>query len=229
MYEEDIFVSIIKLGIYSYQTSKHAYNPGTSKNVGGIFQYELINYGVGYDKDITFVYHELKGNVLQCVTKNGNVVCYKWDNLETSQISKIVKEKYANSATTSFEDNGNGDCMINSPSRNSLQKLTGSLSYNVPSAKVVKSGLLTAQVYVLSFWFWSFVTTVTVGAPAAGQVENGRTYYEKFFTSNTSVIQKTWGIINELPLHSQGALMTTYRYLFGSEIIKKHEYNFQVR
>jgi YD repeat-containing protein len=93
--------------------------------------------------------------------------------------------------------------------------LTGLKSYNLSGNTISKSGLISGNKYVVSYWTKGSVCSISGGTSTstAGRVVNGWTYYEHKVTMTSSSLS-IFGTnyIDELRLYPQGALMSSYTY-----------------
>ena len=156
-----------------------------------------------------------KGNPARVTAHDGLVTIYIWDYLNTSPIAKTIAPATDTTAFTSFEADGNGNWTVPSVIRDSINFLTGIMSYNLSSGSITKTGLTTGKQYTVSYWGRSGPYTITGGTTSSktGRSVNGWTYYEIAITTTGSTITISGtGNIDELRLYPQGAQMSSYTY-----------------
>lgn len=160
------------------------------------------------------------GNPVQVIAHDGTPVSYVWDYLNTEPIAKVTAPIVDTIAYTSFEADGSGNWTIASPIRDNTMAITGNSSYNLTNGAVSKSGLVSGNTYILSYWTTNTaafsITGTQTGYPIQGKTItiNGAswTYFEHQLTGQTAVSISGTGHIDELRLYPAGAQMTSYTY-----------------
>jgi hypothetical protein len=138
-----------------------------------------------------------------------------WDYRNNYVVAEIKNAGITDVAYTSFEADGSGNWAIGSSSRDTTAGVTGKNSY-VLGSDISKSGLNSAQTYVVSYWTQNssaFSITGTIsGYPVKGKTINGWTLYIHRVTGQTSITINGTGHIDELRLYPLGAQMTSYTF-----------------
>jgi hypothetical protein len=173
-----------------------------------------------YDSRYEFKAHvksyDSRLNIIQGGLANNYETSYIWDYLQTRPIAEIQNADSANVAYTSFEADGGGNWSIGSSSRDTIQAITGSKSYDLNNASITKSGLSSGSTYIVSYWSknGSYSVSGSTGTKQ-GRSINGWTYYEHTVTGVSSLtVAKISGtsFIDELRLYPGLAQMTTCTY-----------------
>lgn len=168
-----------------------------------------------YQPVSTFDSYDLRGNILQQTKVNDLSRSYLWDYNSMYPIADIQNAAQANVAYTSFEADGTGNWVVGSTSRVS-GGITGSQSYSLSNGTISYSGLQPANTYIVSYWSNTGAQLVNSGSPTTtGMTLSGWTYYEHKITGTTTAVVtdgSSNGVIDELRLYPQGALMSTYTY-----------------
>ena len=157
------------------------------------------------------------GKPQQVIPHSLDTVAYLWDYLNTEPIAKASNAAQASIAYTSFESNGNGSWTIPSGTRDNSYAITGSSSYNLTNGNVSRSGLISGNTYVVSYWSKTGSSYTVTGSTAVQQGKtisiNGTwTYFEHTVTGVSTVTISGSGDIDELRLYPATAQMTTYTY-----------------
>ena len=118
---------------------------------------------------------------------------------------------------------------INLSSITSGLAATGNYYYTLASGSpLTKTGLNTAQTYIVSYWSQNGPYTVTGSQSyiTGSNIANGNwTYYEHVVANTASVAVSGSGGIDELRIYPKGSLMTTYAYTPLVGIISKCDEN----
>ena len=158
------------------------------------------------------------GNPQQVTGHDGVSNSYLWDYQNTEPIAKVVNATVDQVAYTSFEADGSGSWAIGSASRDAVA-ITGTQSYNLANGACSRSGLTSANTYIVSYWTTNaaaYTITGTQGSAIQGRTSslngNSWTYFEHKITGQTSISITGTGDIDELRLYPATAQMTTYSY-----------------
>jgi YD repeat-containing protein len=173
----------------------------------------------------SFDQYDPSNNMQQYTTTDQNPVSIIWDYVNKYPIAQAKNAVITDIAATSFEADGYGNW---TPYTGTITKVTtapypptGNNYYNLTtSATLSKSGLVSGNVYIVSYWSENGVYSISGGTGSAvtGKTINGWTYYEhKITASSTTLTISGTGAIDEVRLYPSAALMTTYTYapLFG--------------
>jgi hypothetical protein len=168
----------------------------------------------------SFDQYDANNNIQQYTTTDQNPVSIIWDYSHVYPIAQAKNAVITDVAATSFEADGYGNW---SPYTGTVTTVstapfppTGNNYYNLTtSATLSKSGLVSGNVYIISYWSknGSYSITGGTGSTVTGKTINGWTYYEnKIITSSSTLTISGTGAIDEVRLYPSNALMTTYTY-----------------
>lgn len=188
-----------------------------SSNNPSIVQPEsvLMQIGAGpVETRILFANYDAKGNLLEQLKSNDVNHTYLYDYALSKPIAEITNAKFNDVAYTSFEADGTGNWTVSSVTRNNTEANSGTKSYSLSGGNTItKSGLTSTTSYRLSFWAKGgsvlFNNTAFAGTD---RIANGWTYYEKIFTSLSTITISGTAIIDEVRLSPQSAIMSTATY-----------------
>lgn len=224
----DSLVLASKLNVYKRALPKRSYSLETSGPLPFRSQFIPLylsapNAGNGYttsiQMDSRYSLQDTAGytqsNHLQDIfSKTGNR-SYIWDEHNNTLLAQCVNATSKDIAFTSFENTAYGSWTV-SPAAiiTDASAPSGAKAYSLASGNISRNNLSTANNYVVSYWSKSGVQTVNGTTGAAGPAINGWTYYEHIITnpSSGSIAVSGSGIIDELRLYPQGALMNSYTY-----------------
>ncbi len=178
-----------------------------------------------YRQMASFDQYDGSNNMQQYTTTDQNPVSIIWDYVNKYPIAQAKNAVITDIAATSFEADGYGNW---TPYTGTITKVTtapypptGNNYYNLTtSATLSKSGLVSGNVYIISYWSKNGAYSISggTGSSITGKTINGWTYYEhKITASSTTLTISGTGAIDEVRLYPSTALMTTYTYspLFG--------------
>ena len=168
----------------------------------------------------SFDQYDASNNMQQYTTTDQNPVSIIWDYSHVYPVAQAKNAVITDVAATSFEADGYGNW---SPYTGAITTVTtapfpptGNNYYNLTtSATLSKSGLVSGNVYIISYWSknGSYSITGGTGTSVTGKTINGWTYYEhKITASSTTLTISGTGAIDEVRLYPSNALMTTYTY-----------------
>ncbi len=211
----------------------------TERYVGGVLGYKaLTNYQVQptgmvlpanvmienssypIETRVNFLEYDNYGNLLEQAKANDVNHNYIYDYSANYPIAEVANGDSTSIAYTSFEANGKGGWTLGTGSVDTTKGITGTKSF-VPTAAITKSGLNSANTYVLSYWTTAS-SALTVAGTIAGYPIQGKsiplngstwTYYEYEITGISTASVSGSGNIDELRLYPVNAQMTTYTYV----------------
>ncbi|HEV3221344.1 MAG TPA: hypothetical protein VGZ90_00625 [Puia sp.] len=168
----------------------------------------------------SFDQYDAYNNMQQYTTTDQNPVAIIWDYSHVYPIAQAKNAVITDVAATSFEADGYGNW---SPYTGTVTNVTtapfpptGNNYYNLTtSATLSKSGLVSGNVYIVSYWSKNGAYSISggTGSSVTGKTINGWTYYEhKITSSSTTLTISGTGAIDEVRLYPSTALMTTYTY-----------------
>jgi len=173
-----------------------------------------------YRQMASFDQYDAYNNIQQYTSTDQNPVSIIWDYKNNYPIAQAKNAVITDVAATSFEADGYGNW---SPFTGTITTVatapfppTGNNYYNLsPSSPLSKSGLVSGNVYIISYWSANGPYSITGGSGSytTGKTINGWTYYEHKVTASSSTLTLTGsGAIDEVRLYPSTALMTTYTY-----------------
>jgi hypothetical protein len=167
------------------------------------------------DTRILFNNYDAYGNVIQQQKSNDVFQSYIWDYNSVYPVAKVEGASVDQIAYTSFEANGTGSWNYTGTIAADITPVTGNNYYKLSTGIISKTGLITTNTYIVSYWSqntsaYSIAGTTTV---KTGLTINGWTYFEHQITGVSSVSVSGTGNIDELRLYPKGAQMTTYTYI----------------
>jgi hypothetical protein len=168
-----------------------------------------------YRQMISFDSYDNTNNIAQYTATDQTPVAILWDYKNLYPIAQVRNAVLTDIAFTSFEADGNGNWNVTSTTRDTVNFITGKKSYNLSSGSISKTGLVSAKVYMVTYWSRNGSYSISGGTVTSktGRVVNGWTYYEQTVTtSSTSITISGSGNIDELRLYPQGAQMTSFTY-----------------
>lgn len=178
-----------------------------------------------YRQMASFDQFDAFNDMSQYTTTDQNPVSIIWDYTSKYPIAQVKNAVITDVAATSFEADGYGNWTAYTGTITKVTTApfppTGNNYYNLTtSATLSKSGLVSGNVYIVSYWSanGSYSVTGGTGSYITGKTINGWTYYEHKITStSTTITISGTGAIDEVRLYPATALMTTYTYapLFG--------------
>jgi YD repeat-containing protein len=180
---------------------------------------DLVKHAVKYNSPENLVQYEqydYYGNPLQFTSLDGAKNSFIWDYNNEIPVAEVKNALATDIAYTSFEADGKGNWSFNGLKFTDGSGPTGKKVYALATGDVLKSRLNTSLTYIVSYWSKNGAQNIN-GSPAgtvSGRSVNGWTYYEKKIInpSSGSITISGSGIIDELRLYPEKALMSTYTY-----------------
>jgi YD repeat-containing protein len=171
-------------------------------------------YGNGpLEKRIFHERYDTRGNLLTQYKASGPKMSYIWDYNATLPVAQCTNAEVPDIAYTSFEGNTHGNWTLGAAAAVTATGVTGEKSYNLAGGNLVKSGLQSAQKYIVSYWAKTGTVNVSnATATQQGPAINGWTYTEKIVTGTTAVTISGNAIVDEVRLYPENAQMVTYTY-----------------
>lgn len=176
-----------------------------------------LSMPAGYKPRITFHQYNATGELVE-ISKSDDVrSCYVWGYGNTLPIGQVSNASASQIACTSFEGNANeGGWTFASTAADAGAK-TGRYCFNNATGTV--SGTIGIGKFTLSYWAQGAVTlSLTPTRSTTGPTYNGWTYYEHTYDRSTATATATLTLtpgtikLDELRLHPEGALMTTFTH-----------------
>jgi hypothetical protein len=166
---------------------------------------------------VLFTKYDITGNAVQFNKVNDMSIVYLWDTDHGLPLCEVKNATNVAVAYTSFETNDKGNWDYTGPVTTSVPTITGASCYNLTGGDVNKSGLISANYYVVSYWTKNsspyYIAGNTSGYPKQGRTINGWTYFEHRITGQTAITISGANYIDEVRLYPDKAQMTTYTYI----------------
>ena len=226
--------------IYNDMVSRHIITPvvdQTTYSRTSLQEQVQLTFQYGYNSSIepqyvkkaihgntleTFINYEEyddDGNITQFTTVDGIKNSFIWGYENKLPIAEVKNADLADIAYTSFESDDKSGWMRTGHSFTDGTAPTGSKVYALNTGDVYKANLNPNGIYIVSYWSKSGAQNVNYRPATAGRTVNGWTHYEHriTFPPSATITVSGAGIIDELRLYPEGALMTTltYRPLVG--------------
>jgi hypothetical protein len=166
-----------------------------------------------YASRLKFLLFDSRNNLLQQQKTNDVISSYLWDYLSTYPVAEIQNAAYTDIAYTSFEADGKGNWSFTGIPGMDPLAVTGKKVYD-PSLGALNKNISTAGSYIVSYWSKTGAKNVNGITATTGRNINGWIYYEHRLTLavNGTVTVSGTGVIDELRLYPDNALMSTYTY-----------------
>jgi YD repeat-containing protein len=169
-----------------------------------------------YENIIQYHGYDSKGNLLSVSKENDIRISYLWDYNKTRPTAEVTNSDDVSIAYTSFEADGKGNWEFTGVPAADPTTPTGKMCYTLNSTTatgITKSGLNTATTYIVSYWTKNAnainITGTKAGYPVTGRKINNWTYCEHKVTGQSTISISGNGIIDELRLYPEKALMVT--------------------
>jgi len=162
---------------------------------------------------LTVTAYTTNGLITEAYKNSDHFVSYIWDYKNTFPIAQATNATNLAVAYTSFEADGNGGWVF-SPAGVTTNALapTGKKTYNLSAADLYHAGISNST-HIVSYWSNGSPYTVTgTQLVKTGPSIRGWTYFEHTISGTTSVSISGNGMIDEVRLYSQGAMLKTYTY-----------------
>jgi len=186
--------------IYSYENAALADTTTHDRSTVLETNYQLIN-SLSYGTD---------GTLQQAVKRGGSTVSYLWNYAGTYPVAEVTNADYSSSSYTSFEGDGTGNWDYTSSGIVS-DGVTGTKAFSLTNNNIVRTSLSSAVSYIGTYWLKNSSGSCSLGGSAILS-KNGWTLYQTSLSGITSLMVSGNGIIDELRLYPQKAMMTTYTY-----------------
>ena len=160
--------------------------------------------------------YDTYGNPLELSKENDGKSTFIWDYKSIYPIAEVRNATQSDIAYTSFEADGLGNWTFTGLKFTDGSAPTGKKVYQLSTGNISKTGLSSSTTYIVSYWTKNtsaFSITGTIsGYPIQGRTLNGWHYFEHRITGQTQITISGTGLIDELRLYPDKALMTTMTY-----------------
>ncbi|MVT07723.1 RHS repeat domain-containing protein [Chitinophaga tropicalis] len=197
-----------------YQLRLTAPIPLTSfiqSNSGGTFtkdaHYELVSSFDAYDEF---------NQVTTLTPISSGPLSYLYDYKKALPVAEVKNAPLSQVAYTSFEAEQKGNWTFSGPPVADPTAPTGNRCYNTLGGVLGFSGMTSSKAYIVSYWLKSS-TALTITGTTSGYPQKGKTTADgwTFFThrvSGVTSVSISGGIIDEVRLYPETAMMKTYTY-----------------
>jgi hypothetical protein len=155
-----------------------------------------------------------KGKFSELRKNDDHKMVYLWDYNGELAVASVTSADSASVAYSSFEADGKGNWSYTGVPADDPTSPTGIKYYSLGSGPITKSGLLTGNDYIVTYWRKNGSGTPSVnGATGTAIVtKNGWTLFKHQLTGITSITINGSGYIDELRLYPASANMLTNTY-----------------
>jgi len=176
-----------------------------------IIQGALFNNSL--ENRIRFYNYDLYGKQLEMSKENDVRVALLWDHNNQHPVAEVNNANLQQVAYTSFETGNKGNWTYAGVPVFDPTTVTGKNVYDPGSGQLTRTISL-AGTYIVSYWSKNGQRTVNGTTATAGRTINGWTYYEHkpVLSANGTVTVSGSGVIDELRLYPDKAMMTTFIY-----------------
>ncbi len=162
---------------------------------------------------LQFYSYDDKGNPVELAKEKDTKVFYIWDYNKEYPVAEIKNSDAGSAAYTSFESDGKGNWSFTGTPVSDATAPTGKKVYDPALGPITKS-ISTAGNYIVTYWSKNGAKSVNGSSSAAARNISGWVYYEHKLTlaAGATVTVSGSGVIDELRLYPEKALMTTMTY-----------------
>lgn len=157
--------------------------------------------------------YDSKIRLIEQRVNDGGYVSYIWNDKLRGPLAKVENTNQANIAFASFEYPKDFGFTVPSAARNAFGYLSGR-SYKLSSGNIVKSGLVAAENYYLSYWI-NGTSALTVGGSTETTLiesKNGWNKYRHLIKNTTSLVVSGTQNIDELLLIPQKSTFQLFEF-----------------
>lgn len=172
-----------------------------------------------YKEELSFSRYDSFGNLLQQQKTNSPSQSYLWDYKESHPIAQVINADHTSIAYTSFEAESKGNWLYTGSSVTDASAVAGKKVFQLDNAGangIEKTGLNSSDTYIVSYWTKNGAAFTIAGTkpnyPVTGRTLNGWTHFEHRVTGQTTIKLSGTGVIDELSLYPENALINTYIY-----------------
>ncbi len=220
MVAQNIETKVFKDGQELFRTKNNYSNAWyLDKHVVAIQNVEDQTNGFLNESRFRYYSYDTDGNPTELAKEADAPQTMIWDYKNNFPIAKIINGSQANVAYTSFEADGKGNWTFSGLPSTDPSAPTGKKAYILNgSNNITKSGLNSANTYIVSYWTntstaFSISGTQTQGGyPITGRSLGGWKYFEHKISGQSVITISGNSSIDELRLFPEKALMTTYTY-----------------
>jgi hypothetical protein len=210
----DTFINPFK--IYAIETASPLTVAQAGESILFTAQFTTLLPNSYFKEKASFNVHGTTGKITEQKLVNDKTQSLIWDNMLGLPLAQTENAVLTDIAYSSFESSEAGNWTYNSNSvTTDATAPTGGKVYTV-SGGFSKSGLTSANKYILSYWLKTggsvSVSGGTQSNSLSGRTRNGWTYKQVTITGTTSISLSGSGSIDEVRLHPALAQMTTYTY-----------------
>lgn len=198
------------------------YNWGNSNPMISPQTVEVKKGDNDYETSLRYYNYDPSGNPGSLSKENDAVHSYLWDYNRTYPVAEVINSILSNTAYTSFEAEGTGNWsgIISTNIKDDVSGITGKKYYNLSGSTLTISGLISSNVYLISYWSRSTACTVS-GTALQGWPKNLKqvtingvswNYFEHRVSGATTISVSGTSSIDELRLYPANSQMNSYTY-----------------
>ncbi|HEX2608666.1 MAG TPA: hypothetical protein VHK91_14865 [Flavisolibacter sp.] len=189
-----------------------------SGSVIGNHNPSLLLRNPAYYKQTSELFYDGGGNLIQTIA-NDQVTSFINDYSDRYVVASVANAAYNDIAYTGFESNGKGNWNF-TPSGITASGITGAQSFRLSAAASISTAntLSTTNAYYVTYWYKQAGSAPAVNGTAGEvlyQSPDGWALYRHRLTGISTVTVTGDGLIDELRLYPEGALMSTVTYKEG--------------
>lgn len=180
---------------------------------------DMVKHTIKYnslENIIQYEQYDQYGNPIQFTSADGIRNSFIWDYNHQLPIAEVKNAMAVDIAYTSFEAEGKGNWNFSGLQFTDGSCPTGKRVYALVTGDISKSGLSAASKYIISYWSKNGPQSVngSTDGTVTGISVNGWTYYERLTLcpANGTITISGSGIIDELRLYPEKALISTFTY-----------------
>lgn len=160
---------------------------------------------------ITYDLHDTYGNPLQ-VTSSGLPTSMLWDHQGKYLVAEAMNSEAGDIAYSSFETSYTGNWAYSGAPSTGVLPPTGQKVYSLSGGNIVRSGLSSSKIYIVSYWKYNGSISVNGATAQTGRTIGSWTFYRHRVVNPASGTITISGsaTIDELRLYQEGSQMNTY-------------------
>ncbi len=211
----DTFINPAK--IYSMETTVPLTTTQAGESIALTGQFTTLLPDANFVEKADFNVDGTTGRIIEQKLVSDKDQALIWDNQAHLPLAQVDNAYFTDVAYCSFETAETGNWAFSSSSVVSdTTAPTGTKAYTLGSTAITKSGMNTAQTYIVSYWLKSGASISITGGTQSGSVSgrtlNGWTYHEIKVTGTTTLSVTGSGNVDEVRLYPSTSQMTSYTY-----------------
>jgi len=241
--------TVLSANVTQYYNSPYGYLPNQEYKLENRYPIPLsqyVNYTTTYSGNTetdhldtrlkpfyTYTSYDATNNVTQVESPAGtqNYTSSIFGYNGTYKIAQADNAMFSDIAYSSFEAADHGNWNYSGATTFDLKSITGNYYYDLSGGSIVKTGLVSAKTYVLTYWTRNngyFSIAGTIGTPALLVSRNGWNLYKHLITAQTAVTISGTGAIDEIRLYPNGSQMRTSTFIPFVGVSSQNDENNQI-